>query len=343
MERSGIYAVILLLLYFCCDLSSAWSFRNLIDTGSKENPPTKNVSPLPSPVSNGNQTNTTSADGDKPIPKPIKDTPIVDQDPKLTNQTVNSTETHATPEPTIDEKENNNNNKDKGNTPSSGSGESCNDQTKSCKSGAMVACLQGLDNGTKHIVIMIQNEGEVTLKVKVKQPTSEHTINPVTVDGHQTGKIDIPMSNDETIQKVILDAGNGDCELINNGGVPETRKEELLQQLQFYYEQMTPIYGAYMFFAVAMIVGGIWSCCKFIRKRRQEGGIAYQELEMAALPETDSNVAVGSVAAAGDWDEDWDDDWDEENAVKSPVVSISSNGLTARSSNRNGWEKDWDD
>lgn len=62
------------------------------------------------------------------------------------------------------------------------------------------------------------------------------------------------------------------------------------------------------------------------------------------LPES---VSAMNVETAEGWDEGWDDDWDENNAVKSPgasrIGSISANGLTSRSPNRDGWEHDWNE
>lgn len=123
---------------------------------------------------------------------------------------------------------------------------------------------------------------------------------------------------------------------------PHQSKGDFLQQLPSYYKQLTPIYGAYLLFLIALIVGGTWACCK-IRKRKRRDGVPYQELEMG-VPESASAV---NLEAAEGWDDGWDDDWDEDKAVRSPggrhVGSISSSGLTARSSNKDGWGNDWDD
>ncbi|KAA8517543.1 hypothetical protein F0562_017827 [Nyssa sinensis] len=137
--------------------------------------------------------------------------------------------------------------------------------------------------------------------------------------------------------KIVLNAGNGDC-VLQTG--PLVYGGNILKQLPSYYKLVTPIYGAYFLFLIALIVGGTWACCKF-RKRKRHNGIPYQELEMG-LPEAASAV---NVDTAEGWDQGWDDDWDEEKAVKSPggrhVGSVSANGLTSRTSNRDGWENDW--
>lgn len=139
--------------------------------------------------------------------------------------------------------------------------------------------------------------------------------------------------------KIVVDAGNGNCSLQLRHYVSV---DSLVQQFSLYSKQVTPIYGAYFVFLVALLFGGTWACCK-LTKKRQHGGVPYQELEMG-LPESSSAV---NVDTAEGWDQGWDDDWDEDNAVKSPggqlFGSISANGLTARSAKKDGWENDWDD
>ncbi|KAL7583064.1 uncharacterized protein LOC111898209 isoform X1 [Lactuca sativa] len=119
-------------------------------------------------------------------------------------------------------------------------------------------------------------------------------------------------------------------------------QNNLLDQLTFYSKQVTPMHGAYVAFLLALVVGGSWALCSF-RKRRNDGGIPYQELEMG-LPESSNAVNVDTVEG---WDQDWDDDdWDEDKAIRSPgggvtPKTISSNGLTSRK--KDGWDADWDD
>ncbi|KAL5991313.1 hypothetical protein ACLOJK_012220 [Asimina triloba] len=118
-------------------------------------------------------------------------------------------------------------------------------------------------------------------------------------------------------------------------------------RLPSYATYMTPVYGAYLFFLTALIIGGTWACCKFGRRsRRDGGGVPYQEIEMG-LPESSSAVGVNSASADG-WDQGWDDDWEEEKAVSRTqeirrAGNVSVNGLTSRSGNKEGWDDDWDD
>ncbi|KAL8224748.1 hypothetical protein R6Q57_017305 [Mikania cordata] len=116
-------------------------------------------------------------------------------------------------------------------------------------------------------------------------------------------------------------------------------KNNFFEQLTFYSKQVTPMHGAYLAFLVALVIGGSWALCSF-RKRRTDGGVPYQELEMGP---TESSNAVDVENAEG-WDQDWDDDdWDEDKAIRSPGGNrISSNGLTSRATNKDGWDADWD-
>lgn len=139
--------------------------------------------------------------------------------------------------------------------------------------------------------------------------------------------------------EMILNAKNEECRLHR---APFEPAQNAYLHLPSYDHLATPINGAYFLILSVLIFGGTWACCKF-RKRKWHDGVPYQELEMG-LPESASAPVVESAEG---WDQGWDDDWDEENAVKSPgaphVGNISANGLTSRTSNRDGWENDWDD
>ncbi|KAI9074281.1 hypothetical protein K1719_043766 [Acacia pycnantha] len=150
-------------------------------------------------------------------------------------------------------------------------------------------------------------------------------------------QINVSVSSSE-ITQLTLRAGQGKCELPLSTPVPEAG---IFSHLPPYEKVLTPVNGAYFLIVAVVIFGGTLGFCK-LRKKRHDG-VPYQELEMA-LPES---VSATNVEVAEGWDQDWDDNWDEDVAVKSPgrahAGSISANGLTARSSNRDGWENNWDD
>ncbi|PIA32433.1 hypothetical protein AQUCO_04500202v1 [Aquilegia coerulea] len=203
----------------------------------------------------------------------------------------------------------------------------------------MIACLRHSNNGSPNFTILIQNEGDSILNVSVIVPAFvEVSLKKLQIREHQAKKINASISTRES-HRIVLKSGYGDCVLYT--GVPVS-EGNFFQRIP-YANQVTPIYGAYFMFLVALIVGGTWGCCKLRKKgQRSNGGVPYQELEMA-LPESATAV---NVDAENGWDQGWDDDWDEDRAVKSPgnhVGNLSANGLTSRSPNREGWENDWDD
>ncbi|KAK6943371.1 hypothetical protein RJ641_024473 [Dillenia turbinata] len=211
--------------------------------------------------------------------------------------------------------------------------ETC-DGLRHCTVDKMVACIRRFEYESKEAILLVQNEGDSTLNVKVTV-TSSNAEKKLDVPKHQSKNISIPVSVSEGV-KIVLNAGKEDCEL----DASPISGQDYLQQFLSYAKLVNPIYGVYFLILTAVIVGGACACCK-VRKRRQGDGVPYQELEMG-LPES---IPTVNVDTAEGWDQVWDDDWDEENAVKSPGAryagSVSANGLAARSSNRDGWEKDW--
>ncbi|KAG5585299.1 hypothetical protein H5410_045733 [Solanum commersonii] len=195
-------------------------------------------------------------------------------------------------------------------------------------------------HGSTELLLVVQNEGEkgVKVNINIQPPLDGSPQPPIEIPKHQVEKIDISSILGKGAE-IVLNTGDASCRLQLDRHVSV---ENILQQVSLYSKRMTPIYGAYFLFLVALLFGGTWACCK-LRKKRHQDGVAYQELEMG-MPES---ASAANVVAADGWDQDWDDDWDEENAVKSPgghtYGNISANGLTSRSSKKDGWENDWDD
>ncbi|GAY32261.1 hypothetical protein CUMW_001430 [Citrus unshiu] len=217
--------------------------------------------------------------------------------------------------------------------------ETCNGLHKCEDLKALIACIQNFDTGSGELTILVQNEGEKTLIVTIAIPTAvENPLKQLKISKHQTQKINISLSARKNT-KLVLNAGNGECVL--HMGRPASEEKNFIY-LPSYDKILTPINGAYFLILSVLIFGVTWACCK-CRKRRWNDGVPYQELEMG-LPES---VSAMNVETAEGWDEGWDDDWDENNAVKSPgasrIGSISANGLTSRSPNRDGWEHDWNE
>ncbi|EOA24186.1 hypothetical protein CARUB_v10017424mg [Capsella rubella] len=222
----------------------------------------------------------------------------------------------------------------------SGSVETCAGNSNMCTTyNSLVACTLSIDKGSANWLVLVQNEGEKSLKAKIVLPVN--SLQELTLPKHQSKRVNISISGD--IDKIKLDAGKGECVL--HMYPPEANT--LPFRFPSYEKLMTPINGAYFLIVSVIIFGGIWALCLCRKNRRAGGGVPYRELELSGGPGLENESGVHDVETA-DWDEGWDDDWDENNAVKSPGgagkgVSISANGLTARAPNRDGWDHDWDD
>ncbi|XAR68711.1 hypothetical protein NMG60_11000060 [Bertholletia excelsa] len=356
MDRNG-YLTLIFFAFIISDCSGAYSIlgsRNLLSGSPKDNSSAKNISPSPSSLKHGNNS--------KASPMVItKSTEKVPNDPQhsetSTDLSAKGSKKDVDDMASVPPRPPNVIDNGKGHggqeitedktvlqmpTPSN---LSCKESIGNCSlNKEVIACIHGLDSGYKCLVLLVQNEGESNLELDVNVSTSLQNVTEIyRITRQITNRINITWTTGES-GKLFLKAGNMTCTLSMepplSGGNLSLSGGGFLQQLPSYYKQVTPIYVAYFFFLIALVVGGTYACCQFRKRRRRQDGVPYQELEMG------SSLAVNLETAEG-WDAGWDDDWDEEMAVKSPggghTGNISANGLTARSSNRDGWENDWDD
>ncbi|XP_010529209.1 PREDICTED: uncharacterized protein LOC104806162 [Tarenaya hassleriana] len=229
--------------------------------------------------------------------------------------------------------------------PHEANSETCNGISNICRDDkSLVACTLSFQRDSAKWSILVQNEGEESLKAKIVLPGSvKNPLRELTVQKHQSQRVNVSISGDTN--KIVLDAGHGEC-VLHTDPLAQSGESTMFIHLPSYEKLVTPINGAYFLIFSVLVFGGTWACCSFCKKRRAGGGVPYQELEMSGGSGLEAQSGGHDVETA-DWDESWDDDWDEGNAVKSPGgarnLSISGNGLTARGSNRDGWENDWDD
>ncbi|XP_057804399.1 uncharacterized protein LOC131019811 [Salvia miltiorrhiza] len=361
MDKNEFIAIVFVFLFVSttCNASSVFHLRKLIATEENNASAASQVSPIASP-DNGSSTNTSSINTEKPQLEKEKESEKPQLEKQKESQAGNETSSNATlpvdpkgstdngtkslgaPSPPAGEKKGSGvdggNVKANATMPNSNDNVSCNGSISSCKEQMMIACIKiSKDGGSEHVFLVVINEGESPLKVNVILPNSiQNILTDVEVPKHTSKKIDITSSVGKS-NKLIVSSGGSPCELVL---VQSASVDKIIQQLSFYSKQVTPIYAVYASFLVTLLLGGTWACCRF-RKRNQQDGVPYQELEMG-LPESTANVD-GSEG----WDHDWDDDWDEDVEVKSPsghqVRSVSADGLTSRSPKRDGWENGWDD
>ncbi|KAG2691137.1 hypothetical protein I3760_09G222500 [Carya illinoinensis] len=338
MGKNAFLAVFFLFMIVpdVCDASLLLKFRKLVGAAPKD--PSIPSSPSPSPVPSNKKPSTkpdngsTNNEPEPPVPK--KSTPAESKGPLKDSSNKTNTTSSS----------NNNNGKNGGTTQKEDkqkTDDSLVPSTDKCKApgdvicndhGSMTACIKNYQRGSKELLVLVYNGGESDLKVNF---TVESKSKRLAIRKHHTERINISLTDDKS-SKLILNAGNGVCEL----PVGPPVGANFYVRLPSFHKLVTPVNGAYFLILTVLVFGGTWACCK-LRKRRHPGGVPYQELEMG-LPES---VSATNVETAEGWDQGWDDDWDENNAVKLQglVGSISANGLTSRSSNRDGWENDWND
>ncbi|KAI9074887.1 hypothetical protein K1719_043116 [Acacia pycnantha] len=274
-----------------------------LGNNNKTGPPSPSTVPKANPARQNNSI--------PPDPPPLPDT---DNE----KPSGNSNTTSATPPPVASSDHQNSNEKGKkkdGQTFSQfNTSENCDGPFPKCKNeGPIVACVSEIE--PKYVVVIVQNGSDSIITVKL----TERNIVDIEIAEHQNiaerqnVKINVSVSSSE-ITQLTLRAGQGKCELPLSTPVPEAG---IFSHLPPYEKVLTPVNGAYFLIVAVVIFGGTLGFCK-LRKKRHDG-VPYQELEMA-LPE--------SVSATN---------------VEVAEGSISANGLTARSSNRDGWENNWDD
>lgn len=350
MDKHGFVAIIFVFVFVSTTGNASLVFhrRNLIVSEGNNASATPPVPPIASSPVNDSNTNTSSIDTEKSqLDKgnQANDNGTLPVDPKGSNKPDNDTKPLGAPSPPAGEKNGSivdgDNGKANATVPNLDDNVSCEGSISSCRMQEMLACIKSLrDGGSEEMFLVTKNEGENTMKVNVKLPNSLKNIWPdFEVLKHTSKRINISSSLVKN-NKLIVSSGSGArCEL---AFVQSVSVDKIIQQLSFYSKQVNPIYAIYASFVVTLLLGATWACCR-LRKRNQQDGVQYQELEMG-IPES---ASAADVNGSEGWDHDWDDDWDEEIAVKSPsgnqVRSVSADGLTSRSPKRDGWELDWED
>ncbi|KAJ8753822.1 hypothetical protein K2173_000076 [Erythroxylum novogranatense] len=333
---NGRVVVAILVLFVALDVSNASflsTLRHLIESSRTKRTDSIQVSPSPSPVPNVmNKTSDLTNSNDPKVPE--------DKSTKVDSNSVNETGALAPPSQSKSDGGKDNgakeNQKKKGgersNTDSQPEvAENCTGVLNRCSDQrSLTACILS----SKQLVILIQNEGEETLKVDLSAPNpAENT--SFELSKHTTKKMNLTLGNGSGI---VLKSKYGECRMHLNA---RTSQGNFYVRLPSYDQLVTPVNGAYFLIVTVVIFGGTWACCMF-RKRRRQDEITYQELEMGIS----ESVLANDADTAEGWDQGWDDDWDDGSAVKSPAArhtgSISANGLSSRTSNRDGWDNDWD-
>ncbi|KAL6620423.1 hypothetical protein ACP70R_035562 [Stipagrostis hirtigluma subsp. patula] len=224
--------------------------------------------------------------------------------------------------------------------------EKCDASHKCSFGGQFSACLQVSQNASIGSFVVVLNQGQDDITVNVKAtPTIGIDMKPQHLGKGVFRQVDITHITPDG-GEIILNDGNGDCVLHIGRSVSDWQQQ--FQQFTAYATRLNPIYGASFFVFTVVLVGAVCACCKFARRRGNDG-VPYQQLEMGAQAPNSSGVDNTTSTADG-WEDGWDDDWDDEEAPakpsdKNPATSVSSNGLSLRSqtNGKDGWDVDWDD
>ncbi|KAK4353148.1 hypothetical protein RND71_028666 [Anisodus tanguticus] len=188
---------------------------------------------------------------------------------------------------------------------------------------SMIACFFPDEKGHEESFLLVQNNGENTLMLKVNVSPANKTYQNIQIPEHDVKQINM-LSKIGGSSSITLDAGTGKCTI----EIGRSVWQGYFNNLPSYTMYVTPTNGAYLLGVTALLIGGIVICCKLGKQDRHLDGVAYQELEMGqAEPRSSMKLEI----SAEGWNESWDDDWDDEKAVKSPggkTISIKlANGF----------------
>lgn len=164
----------------------------------------------------------------------------------------------------------------------------------------ITACVPSVENGFQDSFLLVLNDGESSLNLNITVHPTNETMENIVVPAHEVKKVNI-ISIMKGSSSISVNAGDGICTIQLGASVP----------LAHYTTYLTPVNGTYILFVTVLFVGGMWACCKLVKRERHLDGVPYQELEMG---HQESGFSLNVETAEG-WDEGWDDEWDEEKAV----------------------------
>lgn len=176
---------------------------------------------------------------------------------------------------------------------------------------SMTACFFPAKKGHEESFLLVHNNGENPLMLKVNVSPANKTYENIQIPRHDVKQINISSTIGANSSTIMLDAGTGNCTI----EIGRSVWQGYFNLPYSYTTYVTPMNGAYLLGVTALLIGGIFICCKLRKQDRHLDGVAYQELEMGK-PELQSSIKLETNAEG--WNESWDDDWDEEEAVNPP-------------------------
>ncbi|MCL7048551.1 hypothetical protein MKW94_028259 [Papaver nudicaule] len=228
-------------------------------------------------------------------------------------------------------------------------GEEC-DPSNMCKDekSGLIACLRVPGNDSPDYSLLIQNKGTSPLSISISAPKyvrlEESTIQ---LRQKEDKKVKVTIGDGDNNTSIILSAGNGQCNLDFRDLVLHNSETKTSNSLKFSYTDLTSRASTILYISLAAIflVGSVSLFVKLRKRNLLTGELPkYQKLE-TELPVTNTTIMakVSPEVTDGGWDNSWgDDSWDDEEAPKTPSLpltpSLSSKGLAARRSAKEGWK-----
>ncbi|EOY20100.1 Uncharacterized protein TCM_045493 [Theobroma cacao] len=210
--------------------------------------------------------------------------------------------------------------------------------SESCRNRSLAACIDPSSSASKELLLLVRNDGEKPLEVKVTVSHAKLLIKNIPIAAHKINKVNVS-ANLGGNSSILLDAGELKCVIrirspASSGGI--------FDYIPF-AAHITRINGAYLLLLTGLIFGSTWACYKRGSRGQQGDGIPYQELEMGQQPDSPS---ANNVRTFGGWEQEWDGDWDElksDTAIGHQMANGSGNILTSRPPKRDGETNTWDD
>ncbi|KAK4435464.1 hypothetical protein Salat_0709800 [Sesamum alatum] len=221
--------------------------------------------------------------------------------------------------------------------------EKCDSSSNSCMDDArtLVACLRVPGNESPALSLLIQNKGLGPLSITISAPDLVQ-LEKKQIELHENKDTEVKVSirGVESGHFIVLTAGHGNCSLnFTDQFIGRKKVDHSYDTSYFNIFKPTLSTGFLSLAALLIIVVSVFMCTKFGRKYFARKGPKYQKLD------TELPTSHGSKLEPGEnegWDDNWGDSWDDEEAPKTPSLpvtpSLSSKGIAARKSNKEGWK-----
>ncbi|RLN30097.1 uncharacterized protein C2845_PM05G28720 [Panicum miliaceum] len=195
-----------------------------------------------------------------------------------------------------------------------------------------IACLKVPGEDSLALSLLMDNKGMVPLDVSITAPDYvtlvEDTVHVEANDHHET-QVSVSISDTANNTAIVLKVAGESCAVNIHSAIAREAGRVIRM----------PLTSTYTLVPVFLLLAVVGVCVKLRRMHKQDGGPAYQKLDIAELP-----VSIGGKKEPNQsdkWDNNWGDDWDDEEAPMTPSKPIpnpSSKGLAPRRSTKDGWK-----